>query len=116
MHKILTDISSRYMFSYVICFRIIHFILISTAHALFINPAVSEANMVDTCKHFEIGNGSVRRLSHLRVFVIEHNNDFKIVLRIKTYVSCRRQDYIIQIENRVLLSNFKKAELSLKVS
>jgi hypothetical protein len=31
----------------------------------FINPAVSEANMVDTCKHFEIG-------SHLPVFVIEH--------------------------------------------
>jgi hypothetical protein len=30
-----------------------------------INPAVSEANMVDTCKHFEIG-------SHLPVFVIEH--------------------------------------------
>ena len=26
----------------------------------FINPAVSEANMVDTCKHFEIGSGSVR--------------------------------------------------------
>jgi hypothetical protein len=24
----------------------------------FINPAVSEANMVDTCKHFEIGSGS----------------------------------------------------------
>jgi hypothetical protein len=23
-----------------------------------INPAVSEANMVDTCKHFEIGSGS----------------------------------------------------------
>jgi hypothetical protein len=35
----------------------------------FINPAVSEANMVDTCKHFEIGSGS---LSHLPVFVIEH--------------------------------------------
>jgi hypothetical protein len=35
----------------------------------FINPAVSEANMVDTCKHFEIGSGSV---SHLPVFVIEH--------------------------------------------
>jgi hypothetical protein len=33
----------------------------------FINPAVSEANMVDTCKHFEIGSGS-----HLPVFVIEH--------------------------------------------
>ena len=32
-----------------------------------INPAVSEANMVDTCKHFEIGSGS-----HLSVFVIEH--------------------------------------------
>ena len=31
----------------------------------FKNPAVSEANMVDTCKHFEIG-------SHLPVFVIEH--------------------------------------------
>jgi hypothetical protein len=31
----------------------------------FINPAVSEANMVDTYKHFEIG-------SHLSVFVIEH--------------------------------------------
>jgi len=38
----------------------------------FINPAVSEANMVDTCKHFEIGSGSVRSLSHLSVFVIEH--------------------------------------------
>jgi hypothetical protein len=37
-----------------------------------INPAVSEANMVDTCKHFEIGSGSVRSLSHLSVFVIEH--------------------------------------------
>jgi hypothetical protein len=37
----------------------------------FINPAVSEANMVDTCKHFEIGRGSVRSLSHLAVFVIE---------------------------------------------
>jgi hypothetical protein len=33
----------------------------------FINPAVGEANMVDTCKHFEIGSGS-----HLPVFVIEH--------------------------------------------
>ena len=32
----------------------------------------SEANMVDTCKHFEIGSGSVRSLSHLPVFVIEH--------------------------------------------
>ena len=38
----------------------------------FINPAVSEANMVDTCKHFEIGSGSVRSLSHLPVLVIEH--------------------------------------------
>jgi hypothetical protein len=38
----------------------------------FINPAVSEANMVDSCKHFEIGSGSVRSLSHLSVFVIEH--------------------------------------------
>ena len=90
----------------------------------------SEATMVDTCKHFEIGSGSVRSLSHLPVFVIEHlcranrdqhetnkkSNDFKIVLKIKTYVSCRRHDYIIQIENRVLLSNLKKAELSLKVS
>jgi len=38
----------------------------------FINPAVSEANMVDTCKHFEIESGSVRSLSHLPVFVIEH--------------------------------------------
>ena len=37
-----------------------------------INPAVSEANMVDTCKHFEIGSGSVRSLSHLPVFGIEH--------------------------------------------
>jgi hypothetical protein len=36
----------------------------------FINPTVSEANMVDTCKHFEIGSGSVRSLSHLPVFVI----------------------------------------------
>jgi hypothetical protein len=91
----------------------------------------SEANMVDTCKHFEIGSGSVRSLSHLPVFVIEHlcrakgstntkqikkSNDFKIVLKIKTYVSCRRHDYIIQRETRVLLSNLKKAELSLKVS
>ena len=38
----------------------------------FINPTVSEANMVDTCKHFEIRSGSVRSLSHLPVFVIEH--------------------------------------------
>jgi hypothetical protein len=38
----------------------------------FINPAVSEANMVDTCKPFEIGSGSVRSLSFLPVFVIEH--------------------------------------------
>jgi hypothetical protein len=38
----------------------------------FINPAVSEANIVNTCKHFEIGSGSVRSLSHLPVFVIEH--------------------------------------------
>jgi hypothetical protein len=30
------DISSRYVFSCVICFRFIHFILISTAHALFL--------------------------------------------------------------------------------
>ena len=37
-----------------------------------INPAVSEANIVDTCKHFEIRSGSVRNLSHLPVFVIEH--------------------------------------------
>jgi hypothetical protein len=37
-----------------------------------INPAVSEANMVDTCKHFEIGSRSVRSLNHLPVFVIEH--------------------------------------------
>jgi hypothetical protein len=29
-------ISSRYVFSYVICFRIMHFILISTVHALFL--------------------------------------------------------------------------------
>ena len=29
-------LSSRYVFLYVICFRIIHFILISTAHALFL--------------------------------------------------------------------------------
>jgi hypothetical protein len=27
--------------------------------------------MVDTCKHFEIGSGSVRSLSHLSVFVID---------------------------------------------
>ena len=38
----------------------------------FINPAVSEANMVDTYKHFEIGSGIVRSLSLLLVFVIEH--------------------------------------------
>ena len=38
----------------------------------FINPAVSEANMVDTCKHFEIGSRSVRSLSHLPVYVNEH--------------------------------------------
>lgn len=43
-----------------------------TIRKFFINPAVSEANMVDTCKHFEIGSGSVRSLSHLSVFVIEH--------------------------------------------
>jgi hypothetical protein len=30
------------------------------------------------------------------------------VLRIKTYVSCRKHDCVIQIENRVLLSNLKK--------
>jgi hypothetical protein len=41
-------------------------------NVFFINPAVSEANMVDTCKHFEIGSGSVRSLSYLPVFVIEH--------------------------------------------
>jgi hypothetical protein len=41
-------------------------------NVFFINPAVSEANMVDTCKHFEIGSGSVRSLSHFPVFVIEH--------------------------------------------
>ena len=35
-----------------------------TIRKCFINPAVSEANMVDTCKHFEIGSGSV---SHLPV-------------------------------------------------
>ena len=46
--------------------------LISSYLPFFINPAVSEANMVDTCKHFEIGSGSVRSLSHLPVFVIEH--------------------------------------------
>ena len=35
-------ISSRYVFSYVMSFRIIHFILISTAHALFLTcPPVS---------------------------------------------------------------------------
>jgi hypothetical protein len=34
-----------------------------------LHPAVSEANMIDTCKHFEIGSGSG---SHLSVFVIEH--------------------------------------------
>jgi hypothetical protein len=28
--------------------------------------------VIDTCKHFEIGSGSVRSLSHLPVFVIEH--------------------------------------------
>ena len=33
---------------------------------------MSEANMVDICKHFEIGSGSVRSLSRLPVFVIEH--------------------------------------------
>ena len=31
-----SDVSSRYVFSCVICFRFIHFILISTAHALFL--------------------------------------------------------------------------------
>jgi hypothetical protein len=42
MHKIMyfitffKQISSRYVFSCVICFRFIHFILISTAHALFL--------------------------------------------------------------------------------
>ena len=35
------NISSRYMFSYVICFRIIHFILISTAHAFIFNVSSS---------------------------------------------------------------------------
>jgi hypothetical protein len=46
---------------------------IRVAHLVFfINPAVSEANMVDTCKHFEIRSGSVRSSSHLSVFVIEH--------------------------------------------
>jgi hypothetical protein len=33
---------------------------------------ICEANMVDTCKHFELGSGSVRSLSYLSVFVIEH--------------------------------------------
>jgi hypothetical protein len=36
-------------------------------HLLKEEEEVSEANMVDTCKHFEIGSGS-----HLPVFVIEH--------------------------------------------
>ena len=58
-----------------------HICLVSLSHKVgvfleeaifFINPAVSEANMVDTCKHFEIGSGSVRSLRHLPVFVIEH--------------------------------------------
>ena len=36
------QLSSRYVFSYVMSFRIIHFILISTAHALFLTcPPVS---------------------------------------------------------------------------
>ena len=44
-------------------------LLASSRVCFFINPAVSEANMVDTCKHFEIGSGGV---SHLSVFAIEH--------------------------------------------
>ena len=40
-------------------------------HLLKEEEEVSEANMVETCKHFEIGSGSVF-LSHLSVFVIEH--------------------------------------------
>jgi hypothetical protein len=55
-----------------LCLRIINHEYICTYNTFFINPAVSEANMVDTCKHFEIGSGSVRSLSHLPVFVIEH--------------------------------------------
>ena len=43
----------------------------------FINPAVSEANMVDSCKHFEIGSGSVRSLSYLPVFAIEGATNMK---------------------------------------
>ena len=35
LDKLITYITSRYVFSCVICFRVIHFILISTAHALF---------------------------------------------------------------------------------
>jgi hypothetical protein len=34
--------------------------------------AVNFCNFIDTCKHFEIGSGSVRSLRHLPVFVIEH--------------------------------------------
>jgi hypothetical protein len=59
------------------CFLFEWYIVVPSArnvsfNSQFINPAVSEANMVDTCKHFEIGSGSVRSLSHLPVFLIEH--------------------------------------------
>ena len=57
-----------FLFSFILCIESFRFQSVQ----FFINPAVSEANMVDTCKHFEIGSGSVRSLSHLPVFVIEH--------------------------------------------
>ena len=88
--------------------------------------------MVDTCKRFEIGSGSVRSLSHLSVFVIQHlcravdatNTKhkimtlYKIVLRIKTYVfvpwvrlyhSNRKQSFTFELEveeGRVVIEGF----------
>jgi hypothetical protein len=38
----------------------------------FVHIGCAFGTMVDTCKHFEIGSGSVRSLSYLPVFVIEH--------------------------------------------
>ena len=43
-------LSSRYVFSFVMSFRIIHFILISTAHALFLTcPPVTSVKNVQGC-------------------------------------------------------------------
>ena len=49
---------------------------VSRVTSFFINPAVSEANMVVTCKHFEIGSGSVRSLSHLQMGPMEVDSPF----------------------------------------